>query len=425
MPHVRFDERRGPAPVFVGNAEFLPEEPGAPDQWPHELPVAVPDGGVRAHIRPVVVPLPEPSGLHPERFTQQERGKVLSVQDGAGRSRDSRQRQQRGRPVREMGQIVQEPPARNGAGPPQHHRDPDAALVDPSLAAAQPGVVPLVEGGLALLQHVGRIEERRTVVAGERDDRAVRQAFLVQCLEDPTDSGVHSLDHRVRGGKDPAESALPVRGDPLVAGLERRVRRTVGNIQEERPPPVPRDELGRLLREQVGQVATVGRLDCVVAAQMVPVVVRPSAAESGELVEPAGVGLEAAIERSVVPLPDEARPVARLVKRVGDGHLAKGDPVQTVDFVLGDRSGPVRVATREQRRPCRRADRRGRVVLPEACPLGDEAVEVRGPHGTVSEAPEVSVAHVVGHDENDVWSAGVHTLESHSRKRRLRSGRSV
>ena len=162
------------------------------------------------------------------------------------------------------------------------------------------------------------------------------------------------------------------------------------------------DELVGLSCQQVCQIGPVGGRDAVIATQVVAVVVCPAATKAGELVKAARVGLEASVKRAVVPLADQARRVTGRAEGVRHGHLAQRDSIKAVDFVLGDRSGPMGIAPSEQRGSGRGADRRGGIVLAEAGALGHQPVQVRRAHRSIAEATEVAVAHVIGHDENHV-----------------------
>ena len=51
------------------------------------------------------------------------------------------------------------------------------------------------------LQHQGVVAHHLAVVGGEHDDRVVRDADLLEVVEDPADLGVDELDHPVGGGE--------------------------------------------------------------------------------------------------------------------------------------------------------------------------------------------------------------------------------
>ena len=135
---------------------------------------------------------------------------------------------------------------------------------------------------------------------------------------------------------------------------------------------------------------------------MIAIVVCPSTAEADKLVETASVGLVARIESAVVPLADETGCIARRFEAVCKGRFPQRDTVEPVDFVLGHRAGAVRIAPGQERCAGGGADRRPGVVLPEAGPLGDQPVEMRGPHDAVREDAEIAVPHVVCDDEDQV-----------------------
>ena len=410
MLEIRLDEGSRPLAILAGLAEFVAEEARAAYQGPDKLPSPFSHRRVGADIGPVEIPLPKTPRLLGERSPSEYRRQIAPVQRRAVRLWHSGQREKRRHPVGEVREIVRHGVGGDRSRPPENHRHSDTALVDPPFAAPQARVESLVESRLALFQHVRRIEERRSVVAGERDERVVGQAEAVERVHHPADAGIHPLDHGVCRRDDPIEALVPVGRDLLVGRLERRVRSAEGQVQEERSIGIAFDEAHSFGCEQVCQVLAVGRGGTVVATQVIPVVVGPAAAEARELCEASCVGLEAAVEGSVVPLPDQARGVPRRLKRVGDRHFAQGDAIQTVNLVLRDRPRAMRVTARQQGRPSGSANRRRRIVLAKASALAGEPVQVRRAHRSVTEATEVAVTHVVGHDQNHVRAAGTHRI---------------
>ncbi len=218
-------------------------------------------------------------------------------------------------PVDELDQVVVGGAGGQPVGVAEDHRDADAAFVDPALAAAQAGVEALVERVLAGLEHVGRVEEGGAVVAGEEHDGLLGEAIGVELVEQPADALVHPLDHGIGGGDDAVQALLQMSVGHAVGRLEGRVRRAVGEVQEEGRTLVAVDEGHGFLGQDVGHVAAVGAADAVIDPQRVVEVVDPTAAKADEFVEAAGVGLEPAVERAVVPFANQASGVARVLKR--------------------------------------------------------------------------------------------------------------
>jgi hypothetical protein len=61
------------------------------------------------------------------------------------------------------------------------------------------------------------------------------------------------------------------------------------------------------------------------------------------------------------------------------------------------------VTPREKCDPCRRTDGGIGVEIRESDPLAGKSVEIRSQNIPAPVATKISVAKIVGHDENDVW----------------------
>ena len=172
--------------------------------------------------------------------------------------------------------------------------------------------------------------------------------MAIQSLQDPANARIHRLDHGVRRRDNPIVPLLEVACDQVLGGLERRVRRTVGEHQKKWNGAMPIQKFARVKGQRVRQVAAVTSADRGVGLQVPVVVVGPSATEPGKLIESACIRFEPRIERAVVPLPDEAGGVAGCLEHVGHRRLAQRDAIQTVDFELPDRAGAVRIPSRQE-----------------------------------------------------------------------------
>ena len=124
----------------------------------------------------------------------------------------------------------------------------------------------------------------------------------------------------------------------------------------------------------------------------------------------AGAGLELAIPigsfsfltKAEVPFADDAGLVACFFHEVGEGESAVVDDEVAVgrcDSGAGLAEG---IGAGEEGVACRGAGGRGAVAAGEALASGGELIDVRGLEGGGSVAGEVTVAHVIGHDDDDV-----------------------
>ena len=211
-------------------------------------------------------------------------------------------------------------------------------------------------------------------------------------------------------------------GDVLLASVQRPVRCGVRDVEQEGTilvdGGVPADVVDGLLVDPIGVVEVL----TVAFDVVVPPGERHGIKEAARPVNRAVEGFEPPVERPVgallgfdhlarlaevvgdVPLPAHAGGVARVAEGFGHRRTVGGEFTAValgptvVDHVPHPRL--VRIATGHERRPGGAAPR-GVVEVREADPVGGEPVEVRGAN-LAPEAPDVRVAHVVGHDQHEV-----------------------
>ena len=172
---------------------------------------------------------------------------------------------------------------------------------------------------------------------------------------------------------------LPVPADRIASWgrLERTVRSGVGEVQEEALRSMAADELDGLVAEHVGQVPPVRGEGQAVALEIPLPVVLEATAKSDELGEAAAVRVVVDAERAAVPLADETGDVARLAEQVTERALTERDAIRAAVRERVDHAAALRIAPGEERRPGRRADRRGRVVLGQDGAVGGQRVDRR------------------------------------------------
>ncbi len=155
------------------------------------------------------------------------------------------------------------------------------------------------------------------------------------------------------------------------------------------------DEADGLLGEHVREIAAVGLAEAAVIVEAPLPVVAPAAAEAYGLVEAAGAGMVARVERAEVPLADEAGCVAGGLEHIGERDLAQGEAVEASALEGVDCAGAVRIPAGHQPGPGWGADGRGGVVLGQAEAVGGQPVQVGGLDGGVAEGADVAVTHIV------------------------------
>ena len=103
----------------------------------------------------------------------------------------------------------------------------------------------------------------------------------------------------------------------------------------------------------------------------------PTALEADELLVAARARVIARVQRAVVPFADQRRRVTGAAQRVRQRPLVKPQAIQTARFQRIDAAGAMRVTSRHQRRPRRRANRRRRIMLRQGEALRHQRVELR------------------------------------------------
>jgi len=204
------------------------------------------------------------------------------------------------------------------------------------------------------------------------------------------------------------------------------VRHVDGPVQKERAVPVVVDEALALLEHQFPEVFAVAEDLTSVAPEVVPVGALP-VEEMGVVVDAAahvseGIVVALAVGHGLgriaeVPLADVARDVAGLLHHLGDRHLLGGH--SGVTGLRGDvarHARPLRIATRHQCCPRRRADRRPHVKLREPRPFPRQPIQAGSDQVFGPVAVHVNTALVVGEDQNDVGPAPSRLPESYRRK---------
>ncbi len=111
----------------------------------------------------------------------------------------------------------------------------------------------------------------------------------------------------------------------------------------------------------------------------------------------------AVIERTVVPFPNQPCRITALLENIPDRCFVQRDAILPPHFLWRQSASSVGVSPRQQRSASRRTDRRSGVVLSQAQTFPNQRVEMRGPHPPLAERPKITVAHVIGHDQDDVW----------------------
>ena len=196
------------------------------------------------------------------------------------------------------------------------------------------------------------------------------------------------VGHRRR----PDVAAVGVGAAVPLGRRERGVHRLVGQVEQERTVLVAVvQELDRVVGQQIGGVPLPLDAGSVDVERRIDV--RPLPPERDPVVEP---GARVVAGAAHVPLADERGVVAGGLQPDGERRQVAGHGGAVVEHLVG-----VGVEPRQDRRPARRAQRRGdERVLEEDAALG-EPIEVRRLEVVVAE-PEPVEPLVVGEDEDDV-----------------------
>ena len=160
-------------------------------------------------------------------------------------------------------------------------------------------------------------------------------------------------------------------------------------------------ELERQIRDDVGRVlAGIGLLACCRVEQRI--LIRSLSGQDLPFVEAGGIASE-------VPLPHHPGVVAALLEQPRNRHAG------TVEAIEHRHTIEVRVLSRQDGRPARRADRvRGKDVRQQRTFAGD-AVEIRRLVDARAIGPNGVRRVVVGHDEDDVGPVRAWRLSQHRR----------
>ena len=375
--------------------------------WQQEFPIVFPDASRRA-LRGVV----EELGAGRVGVGGEQGGDVHAVDLPVGGERSADEAGDGGEQVDGRGELVAGGPGGDASGSPHHAGHALAALE---------------VGALAVAERLGRSavvleREPRAVVAGVDDVGVFRETFLAQRVHEPADLRIDVLDDALVG-------VFRVGITDVLRHEERDVRHAVGQVEEEGLVFVRGDEPDGAVGVAAGDRALVaGHLDDLLVSheRRVPVL------HIGGLVRPRGVAAFPALPLVVgmvhvvrvgdavvavealgareglgvvaeVPLADARGGVAERLEVVGDGDLfrvqaALASGKEDVLF----HADALRVATGQQARPRRGADRAGDHEVGELPSLLRHPVDVRRLDRLRTEAAEVVVALVVGEDDDEV-----------------------
>ncbi len=379
---------------------------------PQVFPVAVPHGALAA-----VVHAPEQGAVGGPGRVVQQGGQGPAVPRIVGVRLRAAQVQHGGAPVHGQAGLGAGAAGGDGGGPVGDPGHADAAFGQVHLAADQGPVVG---------------EAFAAVVAGEYDEGVALQAVGAQRVHDAADALVHVVDHAAVGFHVAAGQVVDgllavaqfVGQGLVVAGFPGPVGGGVVDAQEERRARPgacghARDVVHRVVGDEVGQVALLGFF---LFAE--PEVVRAVGAAVGEVVHSTGHRAEeflvarfqrAEVRRvAQVPFAHEGGAVAGVLQQRGQRGVG-GRQAQAVvaagggaDGFLGRAAQAVLVARRHEREARGRAHGRVGVALGELQSAGGQAVQHgrNGAEGGIAAAvaPQVGIAQVIGHDEEDVRS---------------------
>ncbi len=191
--------------------------------------------------------------------------------------------------------------------------------------------------------------------------------------------------------------------------LHRKMRGIVGQYQQKWFASVLTHELDGVVRQYVGEIAAITFFLRPIYVQMIIVIVGVAPAETNELLEPAGVRVEARVEGPIVPFPDQARTVRPSRKDVPNCSFAKTDTVKPSALKSIDGTCSVGVLAGQKTGSGRRAHGRAGIMLGQAYALVGESVEVRRPGPALVEQAEVAITHVISNNEDAIELA--HRLE--------------
>ena len=112
--------------------------------------------------------------------------------------------------------------------------------------------------------------------------------------------------------------------------------------------------------------------------------------------------MEPAAHAAVVPFSDETGGIAVFPQDVGDSCFVQGQVAETSRLPDFNGPGSVGIPPGQKRRSGRSAQGRGRVVLREGQPFPGKSVESRCLSPSFIEDPEIAVAHIIGHNLDNI-----------------------
>jgi len=304
--------------------------------------------------------------------------------------------------------VAPAPCALGGAVHEERHAMP--ALVLPALHAPHARVE--VTGALLdMAVGVARHAAAGAVVRHEYKDGVVGDPQLLEPGPEPSDVLVDVRHGAVEPRALLAGRDVQIHILVLVLDIPRPVGRVARDVAEEALVLVFLDKLHALGEEDVTAEALELLELAVHRVGVVEVVVAPVVGGVADAAAPVRDGvLEAALVRAEglgvaeVPLAEVPGPVAGLLERVGERPLVF--PEQRPPSNSMPDAGAVAVMAGEQPRARRRACG-AHVEVSEPHALGMQLVEVRRLDPFIPVRPDLTVALVVGEDENHVWSIHV------------------
>ena len=274
---------------------------------------------------------------------------------------------------------------------------------------------------------------RVAVVAGEDHDCVFRELFVFERLQQMADPCVHGLDH---GDVDIRRRTplVPERriqrqwiGTVVRWSLKRRMRASVGNIQEKRLVFATLDELNGFVGHQIGEVPfapnRVAVLEKVVSGNDVQAMeIAHSAADAVERVVKAMVMRRELRLVAQVPLAGDGGCIPSVFEQP-DNRLLFRRQTQLVFFAKADgvvvpphvsrpngalqSANPLLIASRQERCSGGRAFGPIGIVICESDALFGELIQIGRLDVPATVAGQIAVAQIIGQDEDDVRSRGL------------------
>ena len=252
------------------------------------------------------------------------------------------------------------------------------------------------------------------VVAAENRQRVFVLPVFLERVDHSTDAVVHVLDERHQPGALVTDARLARLHlfEPILRRLNRRVRRVVSEVHEERGffAFAIVESVDGPFAEQVGGVA--GRIDLLsVLAEIIDtvptvlvVVVDHVAEETLEMIETAPVR-RVRLLKAKVPFADDGRVITSALERPGQKRRFLREPAPVVFGMSADDAGhadEVRVRAAQQRRSRRAADRAVGVKRIEPHAVRHERVDVGRLEILRAVAGKIAVTEVIDENDQDV-----------------------